>query len=77
MGYEEIVNSIDLVTANSARTLHIENRYGIEAGKPANFIVLGAENEYEAIRKQTIVRYAFRNGKKIAETKPSETQAHR
>lgn len=73
MGYEEIVNSIDLVTANSARTLHIENRYGIEAGKPANFIVLGAENEYEAIRKQTIVRYAFRNGKKIAETKPSET----
>lgn len=73
MGYEEILNSIDLVTLNSARTLHIEDEYGIEAGKPANFIVLHAENEYEAIRKQASVRYAFRHGKKIAETIPSQT----
>jgi cytosine deaminase len=73
MGYKEIVNSMDLITENSARTLHIRDTYGIEPGKPANFIVLGANDEYEAIRKQTIVRYAFRNGRKIAETKPSET----
>ncbi|MDQ0253006.1 hypothetical protein J2S74_000378 [Evansella vedderi] len=44
-----------------------------EAGKPANFIILGAENEYEAIRKQAAVRYSIRNGKIIAETKLSET----
>ncbi|MCR8645114.1 cytosine deaminase [Paenibacillus sp. N1-5-1-14] len=73
MGYDEIVNSIDLITKNSARTLQIEDKYGIEAGKPANFIVLHAENEYEAIRKQASVRYSYRNGKLIAETKPSET----
>ncbi|MCC3356410.1 cytosine deaminase [Bacillus sp. REN16] len=73
MGYEQIVNSIDLITANSAKTLQIEDRYGIEAGKPANFIVMSAENEYETIRKQAKVRYSFRNGKIIAETKPSET----
>ena len=73
MGYEQIVNSIDMITTNSAKTLHIENRYGIEAGKPANFIVLDAENEYEAIRKQAKVRYSIRNGAIIAETKPSET----
>ncbi|KMY52101.1 cytosine deaminase [Peribacillus loiseleuriae] len=72
MGYEQIVNSIDLITSNSAKTLHIEKDYGIEEGKPANFIVLSAENEYEAIRKQATVRYSFRNGKIIAETKPSE-----
>ncbi len=73
MGYEQIVNSIDLITTNSAKTLHIEERYGIEEGKPANFIVMSAENEYETIRKQAKVRYSFRNGKIIAETKPSET----
>jgi len=73
MGYEQIVNSIDLITKNSARTLQIEDRYGIEVGKPANFIILSAENEYEAIRKQATVRYSFRNGKVIAETKPSES----
>ncbi|USK59844.1 cytosine deaminase [Peribacillus asahii] len=73
MGYDQIVNSIDLITKNSAKTLQIEEGYGIEEGKPANFIVLSAENEYEAIRKQATVRYSFRNGKMIAETKPSET----
>lgn len=73
MGYDQIVNSIDLITNNSAKTLQIEDAYGIEEGKPANFIVLSAENEYEAIRKQVTVRYSFRNGKIIAATKPSET----
>ncbi|PAD34282.1 cytosine deaminase [Terribacillus saccharophilus] len=73
MGYDQIVNSIDMITANSARTLHIEEKYGIEEGKPANLIVLEAENEYEAIRKQAAVLYSVRNGEVIAETKPRET----
>lgn len=73
MGYDQIVNSIDLITRNSARTLNIEENYGIEEGKVANLIVLSAENEYEAIRKQASVRYSIKNGKIIAETKPSET----
>lgn len=72
MGYEQIMNSIDLITINSAKTLNIEESYGIETGKPANLIVLSAENEYEAIRKQAAVRYSIREGKVIAETKPSE-----
>ncbi|MEX3712381.1 cytosine deaminase [Cytobacillus horneckiae] len=73
MGYEQIVNSVDLITKNSARTLQIEEQYGVEAGKPANFIVLAAENEYEAVRKQATVLYSVRNGRVIAETKPQET----
>ncbi|MGD6855733.1 cytosine deaminase [Bacillus infantis] len=73
MGYEEIVRSFDLITDNSARTLHIEDSYGIEAGKPASFIVLDAENEYEAIRKQTVVLYSIKNGKIIAQTSPRQT----
>lgn len=73
MGYEEIINSLDLVTKNSAKTLHIEDQYGIEPGKPANFIVLNADNEYDVIRKQAAVTHSFRNGKLIASTKPAET----
>jgi len=74
MGYEQIVNSFDLITNNSAKTLNIEEYYGLEIGKPANFIVLDAENEYEAIRKQATVRYSVRYGNIIAETQPRETK---
>lgn len=73
LGYDQIVNSIDLITKNSAKTLHIEDQYGIEEGKVANFIVLHAEDEYDAIRRQVPVRYSVRNGKIISETKPSVT----
>jgi len=76
MGYDQIVNSIDFITTNSARTLNIEAEYGVEEGKPANFVILAAENEYEAIRKQACVLYSIRNGEIIAETKPSETRIH-
>ncbi|WP_409303415.1 cytosine deaminase [Peribacillus sp. SCS-155] len=74
MGYEQIVNSIDLITENSAKTLHLNESYGIAEGRPANLIVLAAENEYEAIRQQSPVLYSIRNGAVIAETKPSETK---
>ncbi|MDP4164268.1 MAG: cytosine deaminase [Bacillota bacterium] len=71
MGYEQIMDSIDLITTNSAKTLHIEDQYGVEVGKPANFIVLPATDSYDAIRRQVSVRYSIRNGEIIAETKPS------
>ncbi|MDY0404360.1 cytosine deaminase [Virgibacillus sp. 179-BFC.A HS] len=73
MGYEEITNSIDLVTTNSAKTLSITEEYGVEVGKPANFMILGAIDAYEVIRKQAPVLYSIRNGKVIAQTKPRET----
>lgn len=73
MGYEQIVNAIDFITTNSANTLDIADRYGIEEGKPANFIILAAEDEYDAIRRQTPVLYSVRNGKIIARTQPATT----
>ncbi|WP_027416357.1 cytosine deaminase [Aneurinibacillus terranovensis] len=73
MGYEQILNSIDLITNNSAKTLYIQDRYGVEEGKSGNLIILPAENEYDAIRRQVPVRYSIRNGEVIAETRPSET----
>lgn len=76
MGYEQIVDSIDLITRNSANTLSIDHMYGIEEGKPANFIIMAANDEYDAIRRQTVVRYSIRGGKIIAENKPQETNVY-
>ncbi|MFE4429914.1 cytosine deaminase [Peribacillus butanolivorans] len=65
-GYQELVDSFDLVTTNGAKTLNIMDRYGIEVGKPGNLIILPAQNEYEALRKQVKPSYSIRNGKIIA-----------
>ena len=73
MGYEQIQQSLDLITINSARALHILGDYGIAVGKPANLIVLPAKDGYDAVRRQTPVRFSIRRGAVIAETRPSET----
>lgn len=76
MGYEQIKQSMDLITTNSAKTMHIEDQYGIEVGKPANMIVLNAQDEFDAIRKQAEVTHSIRNGKLLVQTKPKETTVH-
>lgn len=73
MGYEQIKKSIDFITINSAKTMSIEEQYGIEEGKPANLIILNAEDEYDAIRRQSSVLYSIRNGKVLVQTNPAET----
>ncbi|MEG1311341.1 MAG: cytosine deaminase [Romboutsia sp.] len=73
MGYGQINESIDLITNNSAKTLHIQDSYGIEVGKPGNLIILPAENGYDAIRRQVPVYYSIREGNVIAHTTLNET----
>ncbi len=74
MGYPEIMDSYKLITHNAAKTLHISDRYGIETGKPASFIVLDAENYYDALVQDASVLSSWKNGKKIAENTPSSKQ---
>lgn len=76
MGYSQINDSVDLITNNSARTLNIQDKYGIEVGKPGNLIILPAENGYDAVRRQVPVYYSIREGKVIANTKLSETSVN-
>lgn len=76
MGYGQINESIDLITNNSARALHIQDQYGIEEGKPGNLIILPAENPYDAIRRQVPVAYSIRNGKVIANTEIRKTHVY-
>ena len=49
MGYQQINDSLQLITDNSARTFGLED-YGIVSGNPANLIILPAENGFEAVR---------------------------
>lgn len=72
MGYSELSESIDLITENSAKTMNIEEEYGLKEGKPANLIVLEAEDSFNALRKQAPVLYSIRNGKIIARTQPAK-----
>lgn len=69
MGYEEIMNSYRFITLNAARTLHITDHYGIEPGKPANFIVMDAKNYFDALNRNASVLCSFRNGRAIKKEK--------
>src|ERR687886_1074023 len=72
-GMAEIAACFDMVTVNGAKTLNLgDDSYGIEAGKPANLIVLDAEDCYDAIRRRAAVRYVISRGKLLAETAPAK-----
>lgn len=70
-GNKDILALFDMITVNAAKTLNLKN-YGIKAGNPANFIVLDAKNEREAIRLTSEVLYVFKNGKLILQTSPAQ-----
>ena len=52
MKEEDFDKDLDLVTINGARAMNLEETYGLDLGKPANFIVLDADSPYEAIRNR-------------------------
>ena len=62
MSFEDLDRALDLITHNGARTLNIEDRYGIEEGKPANFLVLDADSPFEAVRQRADVLASIRSG---------------
>lgn len=75
MGYGQINDGLKLVTENSAKALGLTD-YGIQEGHSANFIVLPAENGFDAVRRQVPTRYSIRHGKVISETQLAKTIVH-
>ena len=73
-GTAEIDACYDMVTWNGARTLHLEDAYGVEVGKPANLIVLDAGDRFDVIRRRPPVRYVISQGKLLAQTEVLPTQ---
>ena len=60
--YDELETAFNLITHNGAKAMMIEDQYGLEVGKPANFIVLNESSVFEAIRKRVEVLSSVRNG---------------
>lgn len=75
MGYNQVNESIKLITTNSARILNLKG-YGIEVGNEANLIILAAENGFEAVRKRAVVTHSIRKGKIIAETTAPKSKVY-
>ena len=75
MGYTEIMNSYRFITKNGARTMQVQDSYGIEVGKPANFLIFNAKNWYDALNERAELLYSVHNGNVLVETKPAEVTA--
>lgn len=62
MSFEQLDTCLDLITFNGAKTLNIEEHYGLDVGKPANFLVLDALTPFEAVRQRADVLASIRHG---------------
>jgi len=62
MSPKEIETNLDLITTNGARCLNIQDRYGLDVGKDANFIVLDGDSSFDVIRNRARVLASIRKG---------------
>jgi cytosine/creatinine deaminase len=72
-GIDEIPEMLRCATDRGARTLGIEDEYGLEGGKPADCVVFDAPSPLEAIRLRATRRWVIRRGHVVAETTPAQT----
>lgn len=76
-GKDEIDEVFGLVTDRAARTLGIEDRYGIEEGKPANLVVFDAPDRFETLRRTPARLHVIKDGAIVASTEPARSQIWR
>jgi len=76
LGYEDLQRGLDLITDNSARTLNLGERYGLEVGRLANLLVLSAPDDYEMLRTQGHALLSVRNGEVLMRRTPAQIQRY-
>lgn len=74
LGSAQIEESYRFVTTNAARTLNLGEGYGLEVGRPANFVIVDAENWYDALNWNSAVIGSYRGGRLIARTEPARRE---
>ncbi|RQR51162.1 cytosine deaminase [Burkholderia sp. Bp9125] len=70
MGYQDLQRCLDFVTDHSAKAMQLGDGYGIEVGQPANLVVLDADSDYDALRRQAKAALSIRGGKVIMRRAP-------
>jgi cytosine deaminase len=76
MGYQQLQHSFNYVTYNAAKTLQIQDHYGIEVGKPGNCILLNGSDFYQVLNQHAEVLYNIREGRVLAKTIPAKTEIY-
>ncbi len=69
-GNDQMPQLYDMISTNGFKTLNVKTNK-IEVGNQADFIILDAKDEKEAIRLTSECLYVIRKGKIIVETKPA------
>src|SRR5690625_4152990 len=62
MSFGELARCLGLIRYIRAKPLTIDDQYGIEEGKAANFLVLSPDSPFEAVRQRADVLASIRNG---------------
>jgi cytosine deaminase len=75
-GVHEIPELLECATTRGARTLGIEDDYGIEEGKPADVVSWEAPSASEVMRLLPTRRWVLRRGRVVAETSPAVTRLY-
>ncbi|QED47047.1 cytosine deaminase [Cytobacillus dafuensis] len=75
-GREEMEEVFNMITKRAAKTLQIEEGYGLQIGKPANFITLPVHDKFEAIRLQPTPRLVVSRGNIISSTPKNESKLY-
>jgi len=70
-GYSQVFRLFRMITGNSAETLGVSDSYGIAPGKDASFLVLDAEDEFDAIRLQSECLWSVRRGRIVSQSVPA------
>ncbi len=71
-GYNQFPQLFDMITDYSAVTMNLHSDYGIEEGNTADFIILDAKDEMEALRLISECLYVVRKGKVVARSTPAK-----
>ncbi|GAB3387904.1 amidohydrolase family protein [Azotobacter armeniacus] len=76
LGYQDLQRALDLVTEHSAKALQLGERYGLEAGRPANLLILSAASDYELLRSQGQALVSIRNGEVLMRRIPARIERY-
>ena len=75
LGYEDLQRCLDFISDNSAKTMALDEEYGIEVNRPASFILFNVKDDYEVLTHQAKPILSVKNGKKIMERFEEKVEA--
>lgn len=72
-----MTKALDLISKNGAKTLNLGTDYALKEGNRANFIVIDAESDFDALRNRAGVLMSVRNGNILFEKKAAEFESEK